>query len=243
MRMPFNASRRVAAPLILATATLALLALHCSSDDGGQPVGTAGTTAQPTSGSGGTASQGGSSAGMAAGGVFTAGSASGGSGTAGTAGTVATAGAAGSGGGASGGSGGGSGGGASGGSGGGSGVTFAQVKDLLAMSCKGAKCHDPGNQGKQADWITSDGLYARLTTALPDTTAHCVGNTPIVPGMPAMSLLVQAVTGPGKISCNKKGGGTEMIARMPDDCPADRACLTDAQIKLISDWVAAGAPQ
>jgi hypothetical protein len=59
--------------------------------------------------------------------------------------------------------------------------------------------------------------------------------------MPTMSLLVQAVTGPGKISCNKSGGGTEMIARMPDDCPTARPCLTDAQIKLISDWVAAGA--
>jgi hypothetical protein len=63
-----------------------------------------------------------------------------------------------------------------------------------------------------------------------------------VPSSPATSLLVQAVTGPGKISCNKKGGGTEMIARMPDDCPmATRPCLTDTQIKLISDWVAAGA--
>jgi hypothetical protein len=254
MRMPFKTSRQVA-PLILATATLSLLALHCG-DDGGTTTGTAGTATQPTSGSGGTASQGGSSAGMTTGGVTTAGTAAGGTGTAGTgtAGT-GTAGAAGSsgghggggaggasGGGASGGSSGGSAGGASGGSGGGSsGPTFAQVKDLLAMSCKGSKCHDAGNQGKQVDLVTSDGLYTRLTTPLPDTTAHCVGNTPVVANMPTMSLLVQAVTGPGKISCNKSGGGTEMIARMPDDCPTARPCLTDAQIKLISDWVAAGA--
>ena len=58
----------------------------------------------------------------------------------------------------------------------------------------------------------------------------------------AQSLLVQFVTGSGKITCNKKGGGTEMIARMPDDCPTDRPCLTAEQIKLIMDWVAAGAP-
>lgn len=248
MRTPSSASRKVA-PLILATATLSLLALHCSSDDG-TTTGTAGSTSQPTSGAGGSASQGGSSAGMTSGGVSTAGSASGGTGTAGS---VATAGAAGSSGsaaggsagaggsGTGGGSAGGSGGGSSGGSGGGSGVTFTQVKDLLAMSCKGSKCHDAGNSGKQVDLTTSDGLYMRLTMPLPNTTAHCVGNTLIVPNMPTMSLLVQAVTGPGKISCNKSGGGTEMIARMPDDCPTARPCLTDAQIKLISDWVAAGA--
>jgi len=255
MRMPFKASRQVA-PLILATATLSLLALHCGGDDGGTTTGTAGTaTQQPTSGSGGTASQGGSSAGMSTGGVATAGTATGGTGTAGT-GTAGAAGSSGghgggssggsaggsSGGSANGGSGGGSAGGASGGSGGGSsGPTFAQVKDLLAMSCKGSKCHDAGNTGKQVDLTTSDGLYMRLTTPLPDTTAHCAGDTAIVAGMPAQSLLVKAVTGPGQVTC-KKGGGTEMIARMPDDCPtATRPCLTDAQIKLISDWVTAGA--
>lgn len=59
--------------------------------------------------------------------------------------------------------------------------------------------------------------------------------------MPALSLLIKAVTGPGKISCSKAGGGTEMIARMPDDCPGERPCLTDAQIKLLTDWIAAGA--
>jgi hypothetical protein len=188
--------------------------------------------------------------------VATAGTASGGTGTAGTGtagtGTAGSAGSSGSASGGTGGSGGGNGGSTSGGgsaggsagsgSGGGSGVTFTQVKDLLAMSCKGSKCHDAGNTGKQVDLITSDALYTRLTTPLPNTTAHCVGNTLIVPNMPTMSLLVQAVTGPGKISCNKSGGGTEMIARMPDDCPtATRPCLTDAQIKLISDWVSAGA--
>lgn len=254
MRHPFPAQRRVA-PLILATATLSLLALHCSSDDGGGPTGTAGSSNLPMSGSGGSASQGGSSAGMASGGVTTAGSATAGSATAGsptagsaTGGTSAGGGHAGSGGAgggaggsAAGGSAGASGSGGGGGAGGGAGVTFAQVKELLAMSCKGSKCHDAGNQGKQVDLVTSDGLYTRLTTPLPDTTAHCVGNTPVVANMPTMSLLVQAVTGPGKISCNKSGGGTEMIARMPDDCPTARPCLTDAQIKLISDWVTAGA--
>ena len=248
MRSPFKASSRLTAPLVLATAAVSFLALHCSSDEGGgggttagSPT-TSGTGGQVTGGSstGGTTTVGGSSAGMTTGGVATAGAAGtaspGGGGAGGSAGGSGGAGGAGGAGGSTAGSAG------SSGSGGGTGVTFTQVKALLAMSCKGSKCHDPGNEGKQADWITSEGLYTRLTTPLPETTAHCVGNTPIVPNMPTMSLLVQAVTGPGKITCMKKGGGTEMIARMPDDCPGDRPCLTPDQIKLITDWVAAGAP-
>jgi hypothetical protein len=31
-------------------------------------------------------------------------------------------------------------------------------------------------------------------------------------------------------------------ARMPDDCPSMRACLTAAQIATITTWVMAGAP-
>jgi hypothetical protein len=244
MRSPLKASSRLAAPFVLATAALSLFALHCSSDDGStQNGGSAGTTTTPTSGAGGQATQGGSAAGgVTTAGGTSAGSSTGGVTTAGTAGTGSPGGggaggsAAGSGGGGTGGAGGG------GGTGGGGGVTFAQVKALLAMSCKGSMCHDAGNAKQQIDWTTSDGLYMRLTTAIPDNIAHCVGNVPVVPGMPAQSLLVQAVTGPGKITCNKKGGGTEMIARMPDDCPTDRPCLTPEQIKLISDWVAAGAP-
>jgi hypothetical protein len=28
---------------------------------------------------------------------------------------------------------------------------------------------------------------------------------------------------------------------MPDECPTKRECLTEAQIKTISDWINAGA--
>jgi hypothetical protein len=58
-----------------------------------------------------------------------------------------------------------------------------------------------------------------------------------------MSFLITATAGPtnDKVTC-KKGGGTEMIARMPDDCPSQRPCLTAEQIKLLTDWVAGGAP-
>ena len=31
-------------------------------------------------------------------------------------------------------------------------------------------------------------------------------------------------------------------ARMPDECPSMRACLTTAQISTITSWITAGAP-
>lgn len=105
------------------------------------------------------------------------------------------------------------------------------------MTCKGSKCHDA--ESMQIDWTSSDGLYQRLTSPIPNDVPHCPGNTPVVPGNPAGSLLLQAVS--GKPTCNKAGGGMETIARMPDDCPDERACLTADQIKLVSDWIAAGA--
>jgi len=42
-------------------------------------------------------------------------------------------------------------------------------------------------------------------------------------------------------SCRQ--GGTENLAKMPDNCPQNNVpCLTDMQIKLLSDWIAEGAP-
>jgi hypothetical protein len=249
--MSFKPSSRVAAPLILAS--LGFFALHCSSDEGATNSGGGGTTS--TSGAGGTGVAG-SSAGMAGGGISSGGSAAGSSATAGNGGTGSpggSGGAGGSGGSAAGGGGsggtgtGGSGGsgGASGGSGGGgNGVTFAQVKDVLATSCKGSKCHDMGNEKNNIDLVTADGLYQRLTMPIPDNIQHCGGTTMVVPSNVAMSFLITAVAGPtnNKVTC-KKGAGTEMIARMPDDCPDARPCLTADKIKILQDWVAAGAPQ
>jgi hypothetical protein len=57
----------------------------------------------------------------------------------------------------------------------------------------------------------------------------------------ANSFLISVVK--AGASC-PKGGGT--IGRMPDNCKTTAGgmpqCLTADQIKLISDWVAAGAP-
>jgi hypothetical protein len=240
--------RAATAPLLLAAAGLSLLTLHCSSDPA-TPLGGAGTGTVATGGSGGgggvSSQAGATSGGSSSGGMLSSGGASGG----GTSGASGSAGAAtgGSSGSSSGGASGGGGAGGGGGSGGAAGgVTFTQVASLLSASCSGGagKCHNAGS--KQMNWIDMTGLYTRLTSPIPDGIEHCVGSTPIVAGNLTNSILLQAVKGPGKFTC-MKGAGTEMVARMPDDCSTTsanpRACLTDAQIKLISDWITAGAPQ
>ena len=118
-------------------------------------------------------------------------------------------------------------------------MTFAQVKDVLAMSCATGQCHKAGNANKHMDWGTDtaeNSLYTRLTTAIPAGTAHCVGTVPVVAGKPDDSFLVKVIQ--GKSAC-----GNEMIVQMPDDCPKDRPCLTADKIKLIKDWVSGGAPK
>jgi len=241
--MPFKASQRLAAPLILATASLSLLALHCSSDTGGQTAGTSGTFT--TSGGGGTTAQGGgTTAGMTSGGVTTAGSASGGMSGAGTttggtltAGGGGSGGAAGGAGGAAGGTGGGTGG-SGGGGGGGNSTTFAAVKDLMGKSCGTGKCHNADSG--ELNYQDVANLYKTLTTPVPDTTKHCAGNPAVIKANDTNSLLLKAIAAQGAMCMNK--GAQQTIGRMPDNCPADRACLTADQIKVFTDWVAAGAP-
>ncbi len=238
MLTPFQASRRIAAPFVLATATLSLFVLHCSSDQGTQPLGAAGTTALSTSGAGGSVNQGGSSAGMPSGGVTTSGgTASSTAGTATTAGTASTAGAS-SGAGGSGGSGGSSAGAA--GNGGNGSPLFAAVKTLMAKSCGVGMCHNKASG--ELDYQATDGmLYQRMTQPVPAGTKHCVGSTPVVAN-DANSLLLRAIKAKDAV-CMKAGGGTETIGMMPDNCTTKGvACLTAAEQKVFADWVAAGAP-
>ena len=129
--------------------------------------------------------------------------------------------------------------GAGGGSaGGGNTATFAKVSALLGASCAGGSCHNAASA--QADLTTATGLYSRLTTPFPAAdTAHCKGETLITAGDASKSFLLKVIQ--GKSTC-KNNNGTEDIIQMPDDCPGQRPCLTADQIKLVSDWVAAGAP-
>lgn len=230
------------APFVLAVAALSAFALHCSSEDPASPGGTAGTATAPVGGSGGAAGSfataGGGSGGVASGGTGfpVAGTSAGG--LAGGVGGGGTSGIAGGGtGGASTGGGGASSGG--GGAGGAPGATFADVKAIITQSCKGTDCHNSGSMFHQ-DWATESTLYMNLTTPIPNTKPmqHCKGTTVVTPGNADGSFLIKVLK--GKSMC-MNGNMMEEIDKMPDDCPSKRECLTEAQIKTITDWINAGA--
>lgn len=249
-----KAFSRASAPFVFATAALSIFAVHCGGDDG-TPSGTAGTPSGGTGtagsavggsttggGGSGTAGSGTSGSATGGGGSGTGGSATGGGGAGGGTGGGGTGGAGGTGGGTggSGGSGGSGGAGGSGGSGGGNGATFAQVKQVLSSSCAGNQCHSEPSQ--HIDWVTETGLYERLTTVIGNKGADCKGSTPVVAG-DANSLLIRIVK--GNTMCVADGGGMQDIPRMPNKCGQGGGpqCLTEDKIKIISDWIAAGAPQ
>jgi hypothetical protein len=111
----------------------------------------------------------------------------------------------------------------------------------LATSCAGNMCHSEPSQ--HIDWVTEAGLYDRLTMPIGNNGADCKGSTPVVKNMPDESLLVQIVKMNNPPACKAQGGGAGMVNRMPNMCGGGGTpCLTDAQIKTISDWIGAGAP-
>src|SRR6478735_7550289 len=133
---------------------------------------------------------------------------------------------------------GGGGGPAGGAGGGGSTATFAQVTTIINSSCTTGTCHNASSM--QVNFKTpSPDLYTVLTTAIPTSVQHCKGSTLVVPNNAAGSLLVAITT--AKTTC-KNNGADEQIAKMPDNCMGNN-CLSTAQIKTISDWIAAGAPK
>jgi hypothetical protein len=99
-------------------------------------------------------------------------------------------------------------------------------------------CH-PNSMGQHINLHNTDGmLYMRLMGNVPmaGTDMQCRNRPLVVPCSPDTSLIVQmieAASGP-RAGC---------AIRMPDDCPADRACLTDPNIQIIRSWIAGGAPQ
>jgi hypothetical protein len=125
------------------------------------------------------------------------------------------------------------------GAGGGGAVTFAQIKTLFGMNCGVGMCHNAGSM--HLNYQTGD-LHALLTSPIPAGNKDCVGTTPVTANDQNSFLLKVVKTGGGG-ACPQ---GTGTIGRMPDMCSTSstnpRACLTDTQIKLISDWIAAGAP-
>ena len=116
-------------------------------------------------------------------------------------------------------------------------ATFASVKTLFGASCGVGQCHNKASGN--LDFQGTMDLHGLLTAAIPTGIAHCVGSTLVKPNDEAGSFLVTVVKMGG--SC-PTGGGT--IGKMPEGCgtAGKPACLTTAQIKTITDWIAAGAP-
>lgn len=111
---------------------------------------------------------------------------------------------------------------------GGATASFSTLKGVIQMSCFGGICHDLPEHPLQLK--LDEKLYTTLTTHM---TKHC---GPLVkPGSPQDSALVKLLKGP----CGE-------TARMPlDKCSqdGDEACVTPANIALIEQWIASGAPQ
>ena len=150
----------------------------------------------------------------------------GGTGTAGRGGATGTAGRGGA-------TGAGGRGGATGAGGTGGAATFAQVATILGTSCGTGTCHD-GTQ--HVDLRNTTGLYGRIVNASPNgsrTMASCTSRMLIVPNNVANSVIAQVIMA-------SVSGCTN--ARMPDECPSMRQCLTAAQISTITNWITAGAP-
>jgi hypothetical protein len=111
--------------------------------------------------------------------------------------------------------------------------TFAEVAAILGASCGTGTCHTGTDH---VDLRNTAGLYARIVSASPNaskTMTACTSRILIKPNDVANSVIAQVVMA-------KVSGCTN--ARMPDECPSMRACLTVAQIATITSWITAGAP-
>ncbi len=111
-------------------------------------------------------------------------------------------------------------------------ATFAAVSMMLQVKCVG--CHGPTDPN--AFLFSATGLYARLIAGKLPTKAPaaCKLQQMIVPGMPSKSLLYNMVVDDPMA----RGGCGD---RMPSGCQTDDTCLTTAELKMISDWITAGA--
>jgi hypothetical protein len=103
-------------------------------------------------------------------------------------------------------------------------ATFSRVQnEVFTPTCAAIGCHDPIGQQEQ-QILTAGRAYAQ-------TVNHPSIEMPsllrVAPGDPANSYLYRKVTGAGITG-----------DRMPQGGPF----LTDAQIKLIRDWIRRGAP-
>ena len=103
-------------------------------------------------------------------------------------------------------------------------ATFTRVQnEIFTPTCASIGCHDPLGQSSQM--ILSAGrAYAQIVN---QASVEMPSLARIAPNDPANSYLYRKITGSGIT-------GERM--------PLNRAPLTDAQIKLVRDWIRRGAP-
>lgn len=113
------------------------------------------------------------------------------------------------------------------------------MKTLFSTSCGVGTCHN-GPPNTNLNYKGTTDLWTMLTTPIPGGVAHCVGSTLAVSKDQPGSYLLAVVK--GDTQCQKGGGN---IGRMPDNCTpnGNTKCLTDAQVKILSDWIDAGVPK
>jgi hypothetical protein len=100
------------------------------------------------------------------------------------------------------------------------------IAPLLVSHCATSTgCHaGPNNTGYGLDMSSATAAYAGLVNK---PSVGVQGATRVKPGNPAGSLMIQVLQGP-----------VPPVQMMP----LTGGLLSQAQIKLISDWIAAGAP-
>jgi hypothetical protein len=107
-------------------------------------------------------------------------------------------------------------------------VSFAsQIQPILTATCLGAQCHDASQPASGLN-LTAGAAYASLV-GIASTEAPCTAYQLVAPGQPDQSYLVWKLQGSGACSSG---------SRMPKAMPA----LPAAQVQLIRDWIANGAP-
>jgi hypothetical protein len=101
-----------------------------------------------------------------------------------------------------------------------------QVQPILTASCTSAQCHDATNPQEALD-LTAANAYAELVGV---ASRQCPTNLLVEPNTPSESYLVIKLQGAG--SCFK---GTRM--------PKPPESISAAELQLVRDWIANGAPR
>jgi hypothetical protein len=103
-------------------------------------------------------------------------------------------------------------------------ATFTRVQnEIFTPTCAQLGCHDP--LGRQESMILSPGRAYAMIVGVPSIETPSLNR--VTPNDPTNSYLYRKITGAGITG-----------VRMPNSGPV----LSDAQIKLVRDWIRRGAP-